>query len=210
MGALGHVWNHQTLRRFGMADGLFDSIVKVDSPAEGGILAFLCRGIGSQEEELEQTANEDSWKLVVLRFDNTTPKLTPSLQAALKASGWTVTQRSGLAPSDHTTKTVVLVLDELSKPVLTCINKQQWDTLKALIGSGTPILWVTKGAQHKRVTDPDRALAHGLFRVARRENPSAKLTVLDVQSSTSPATARAIVQVLTLLREWIWAPSFPF
>ena len=202
MGALDHVRDQQTLRRLGKVDGLFDSFVQVDSSVEGGILAFLGRSIGSQEVEFEQTAEEDPWNLVVLRLDNTAPKLAPSLQATLQASNWKVTQRSGqLALSDYAAKTVLLVLDEVSKPVLTRINGQQWFTLKALIGSGIPLLWVTKGAQHNRVTDPDRALVHGLFRVARRENPTANLTVLDVQSGTSPATAGAIDQVLTLLRK---------
>ena len=201
-GPLCHVWNRQTLRRLGKVDGLFDSVVEMDPPAEGGVLAFLGRSNGGQEAGIEPAADEGSWNLVVLRLDNTTPRLAPSLQATLEALGWTVTQRTGrLAQFEHTANMVVLILDELFKPVLTCINGQQWDILKALISSGTPLLWVTKGAQHYRVTDPDRALVHGLFRVARREDPTARLTVLDVQSGTSPATGVAIEQVLTLLRE---------
>ncbi|RYP24614.1 hypothetical protein DL765_000440 [Monosporascus sp. GIB2] len=202
-GAPGHGWNRRTLRRLGKVGGPFSSVVEVDSPAAGGTLAFLCRNIGIQGEELElgETSKEGCWNLVVLRLDTTTPKLAPSLQATLETSGWTITQRSTqLSPSDHTTRTVILVLDELSKPLLTRIDGPQWDTLKALISSGIPLLWVTKGAQHDRVTDPDRAMVHGLFRVARREDPTARLTVLDVQSGTSLATAWAVDQVLRLLR----------
>ncbi|KAL8724287.1 MAG: hypothetical protein Q9166_008034 [cf. Caloplaca sp. 2 TL-2023] len=54
-----------------------------------------------------------------------------------------------------------------------------------------PLLWVTKGAQYP-LTYPDKAMIHGLFRVARQEDSMAKFTTLDVQSSTSSATGRAI------------------
>lgn len=60
-------------------------------------------------------------------------------------------------------------------------------------------MWVTKGAVEQgifRVTDPDNAIVNSLFRVARREGDRAKLTTLDVQSSTSLATSWAIKQVL--------------
>lgn len=42
-------------------------------------------------------------------------------------------------------------------------------------------------------------MAGGLFRVARREYPIAKLTVLDVKSGPSPATAWDIRRTLDLL-----------
>jgi hypothetical protein len=57
---------------------------------------------------------------------------------------------------------------------------------------------VTKGVQY-HVTSPDRALVQGLFRVARRENVNSKLTTLDVECSSSAATAWAIEQVLGTL-----------
>lgn len=199
--SLGHVWKPQTLRLLGKVEGLFSPFLEVDTRADGDILAFLGTNTGPQEEESGHATDERPSNLVVLRLDNTTPKLAPSLQTLLESSGWTVFQRTGqLSPSDHNSKTVVLVLDELSKPLLTHINGQQWDALKTLVSSGTPVLWVTKGAQHDRVTDPDRALVHGLFRVIRREDPTAHLTILDVQSGTSPAAASAINQVLRHIR----------
>ena len=91
------------------------------------------------------------------------------------------------------------MLDELSAPVLTQVDSDQWESLKTLISSGNKLLWVTKGAQYE-FTNPDNALAHGLFRVIRMEDTNAKLTTLDVQSSTSPATGLAIDEILKLLR----------
>ena len=138
-------------------------------------------------------------ELVVVRPAESTPEiLPPSLDAVLKASGWTITQQT-LSTSKPTNESVVLVLDELWKPVLTQADQKQWDTIKALVSSGNPLLWVTKGAQFP-VTYPDNAMITGLFRVARQEDTMARLTILDVQSSTSPPTARAIEQVLGLLQ----------
>ena len=137
--------------------------------------------------------------LIVVRLAKTTPEaLPPSLQAVLEASGWNVTRQTYpfLKPTDEA---VVLILDELWNPVLTQADGKQWDAIKALVSSGNPLLWVTKGAQHP-VTNPDNALVIGLFRVARQEDSMAKLTTLDVQSSTSPATNWAIEKVLGLLR----------
>ncbi|KAH0436371.1 polyketide synthase [Colletotrichum camelliae] len=94
----------------------------------------------------------------------------------------------------------VLVLDELHAPILTNIDGDQWSALKTLVSSGRPLLWVTKGAQLK-VTDPNLALAHGLLRVARREDANVKITVLDVESSIGPNTAWAIKSVLETIRD---------
>ncbi|KAI0383025.1 hypothetical protein F5Y04DRAFT_270134 [Hypomontagnella monticulosa] len=138
-------------------------------------------------------------RLVVVRLSETAPAtLPPTLHSTLEASGWAISQQS-LPFSGPTNGAVVLVLDELSQPVLKQVNGQQWETIKELVSSGNPLLWVTKGAQYP-VTDPDNAMVHGLFRVARQEDPTVKLTTLDVQSSTSPATSWAIEKVLGLLK----------
>ncbi|KAB8293815.1 hypothetical protein EYC80_009297 [Monilinia laxa] len=136
--------------------------------------------------------------LSVVRFSETTPSLDLSLKAALEACGWNITELAYSSNEIAETGTVVLVLDELYVPVLTKINETQWEALKLLISSGNQLLWVTKGAQYK-VTDPDNALVHGIFRVACREDTSVKLSVLDVESSTGAATNYAIETVLKSL-----------
>ncbi|PSR80443.1 hypothetical protein BD289DRAFT_484972 [Coniella lustricola] len=193
--------HRQAFRQLFKANGVSDSVLEVDSLAEGGVTSFLARLSNSATSEVGQTMSEESKKLIVFRLDDSTPELSSPIRDAIEASGWTIEQRksTALLPSDHAANMVVLVLDELFSPVLTRVDGAQWDTLKSLIGSGTRLLWVTKGAQHDRVTDPDRALVHGLFRVARREDPTAKLTVLDVQSGPSPATAWAIRRTLDQL-----------
>ena len=136
--------------------------------------------------------------LFVVRLAKTTPeKLPPSLQSLLETSGWTITHRT-IPFSKPTDRAVILILDELWNPVLTHADEKQWEAIKGLVSSGSDVLWVTKGAQDP-VTDPDNAMINGLFRVARREDSMAKLTTLDVQSSTSPATCWAIEKVLRSL-----------
>lgn len=174
-----------------LANG-FDSVIKVtDAPSNG--LAYLSRTANTD------VATESDKNLLVVRLADTTPEvLPPLLQAALEASGWTITKRAlhMFKPNDGS---VVLILDELWNPVMTQVNQERWDSIKTLVSCGIPLLWVTCGAQG-RVTNPDQAMINGLFRVARQENTLVRLTTLDVQSSTSPATNWAIEKVLGLLR----------
>jgi hypothetical protein len=148
-----------------------------------------------EAQEQEDNAPQE---LCVARLSEQTPTLSSVLRSILETSGWKVTEQiypfQKLAPT-----TTILVLDELFGQVLTQANAEQWEALKSLITPGNNLLWVTKGAQYK-VTDPNTALAHGLFRVIRMEDANAKLTTLDVQSSTSPATGWAIDAVLRSLR----------
>ncbi|KAH9985141.1 KR domain-containing protein [Xylariaceae sp. FL0662B] len=166
------VWDEEATKKsleFAKADGassVFEIAATRDSP-----LAYLSKPKGSAVVRLH---DQSYGHLLVARLAQMTPRtLPPSLQATLEASGWTISQET-YPFSKHADGMVILVLDELSRPV-------------------------TKGAQHP-VTDPDNAMINGLFRVARQEDPTVKLTTLDVQSSTSPATSLVIAKVLELLR----------
>lgn len=187
-------WDDEAAKKslgFPFANGL-DSVIKVtDTPNHG--LAYLSSSTHAE------AATDSGKNLLVARLASTAPEVfPPSLQAALEAFGWTITHQAApiLKPTDGS---VVLILDELWNPVLTQANEEQWNSIKSLVGFGNPLLWVTSGAQGP-VTSPDKAMIHGLFRVARQEDTMAKLTTLDVQSSTSPATNWAIEKVLGLLQ----------
>ncbi|RWA11448.1 hypothetical protein EKO27_g3681 [Xylaria grammica] len=120
--------------------------------------------------------------------------LPHSLKAVLETSGWNVTYK--LYPfSKPSEGSAILILDELWEPVLTQVNNEQWEAIKSLISWGTPLLWVTEGAQGE-VTNPNNTMVYGLFRVARQEDPDAKLITLDIHSSKSPAMMWAIEKVL--------------
>ena len=156
-------------------------------------LAYLWSSTGTGPD------TESRENLIVVRLAENTPEaLPPSLQATLEASGWVITQQT-YPLSKPIDGAVVLILDELWNPVLTQADEKQWEAIKGLVSSANPLLWVTKGAQYP-ATNPDNALVNGLFRVARQEDSMAKLTTLDIQSSTSPATSWAIGKVLELLR----------
>ncbi|KAH9210204.1 KR domain-containing protein [Leptodontidium sp. 2 PMI_412] len=116
-----------------------------------------------------------------------------SSRAVLQNSGWRITEQT-YPFSDIAPGSVVLILDELFAPVLTEVSSEQWEALKTLISSGNNLLWVTKGAQHE-VTNPDNALAHGLFRVIRMEDANAKLTTLDTFVETEFAERDGILYV---------------
>ena len=164
--------------------------------APGRRSAYLCSKNGD-------VVADEGKHLTIARFHPGFRAIAPALQATLEASGWSIRTSSidKLAlGDDENLKSVILVLDDLSRSILTGIPENQWEGLKQVISTGASILWVTKGGQTSQVTEPDNALIQGLFRVVRRENPQARLTTLDVQSSTSPATTWAIDQILQKLR----------
>lgn len=186
-------WDHGTAKKRRESNEAHGSgsIIEIAATSNSSP-AYLLRNTGSGQ------VGDSRKSLLVPRLADTTPKaLPPSLQAALEASGWAITQQTHPI-SKPTDNAVILILDELWNPVLTKVDEKQWEALKALVSSGSPLLWVTRGAQNP-VTNPGNAMIHGLFRVARQEDSLANLTTLDVQSSTSPATAWAIGKVLGLL-----------
>lgn len=179
-----------TLRESLHKVGGFDDILHVD--VQSDLSAYFCTRV----HKSEPAPTHGPQKLFVARLTDSAPKLIPSLRCALETSGWSVSEHD--APfkfPSRTSGTTILVLDELAAPVLRYASQAQWKSLQSLVSSDCPVLWVTKGAQY-RVTEPDNALVAGLFRVIRMEDASASLFTLDVQSSTSPATWRAISAVL--------------
>lgn len=144
-------------------------------------------------------AESATQKLSIVSFSENAPALETSLAASLQTSGWAITSH-GLPLTKPVDGSIVLVLDELQSPLLRDISQEQWTSLQTLVSYGNPILWVTQGAQ-LRVTNPDTALAPGLFRVIRMEDQSAQLTTLDAESAAGPATDAAITRILNQLRQ---------
>ncbi|KAK8135250.1 beta-ketoacyl synthase domain-containing protein [Apiospora sp. TS-2023a] len=155
--------------------------------AEEGPAIYLCQN-GSPGFTTSQETTESKSRQRVARV------LVSANQTRIGALGhnrWGF----GLLPHPHPqppkfglTPGVILILDELTQPLLTSPTVARWAHLQSLVASGRPLLWVTRGSQHAPVTDPDSALVHGLFRVARRENYGAAklLHTLDVD----PASCR--------------------
>ena len=134
----------------------------------------------------------------LVRFSSSTPT-TQNIEDGLKRIGWDLAERR--APFESLEpRSTVLVMDELSSALLPTIREEQWEAIKALTQAGNRILWVTKGSQLD-VTEPDRAMAHGLFRTVRAEDPSVSVTTLDVESTSGIKTLGAIDSVLRSLQE---------
>ena len=134
----------------------------------------------------------------VVRFSKS-PAVTQGIEDGLKRAGWTLKDHeppfTSLKPNS-----IVLVMDDLSSPLFPSIHEEQWEGIKALSQVGSRILWVTEGSQ-LNVTQPEKAMAHGLFRTVRAEDPSVSVTTLDVESSSGGQTLRAIDSVLRSLQQ---------
>ncbi|KAI0972015.1 hypothetical protein F4678DRAFT_460844 [Xylaria arbuscula] len=150
------------------------------------------------EDTITDKASISLRDLIIVNLSSSPMKNLPEFEAVLVGSGWNIIHTS-YPFSKPTEEAVILILNELWEPVLTQVSNKQWDATKMLVSWSTPLLWVTQGAQGV-VTNPDSAMVHGLFRVARQEDPSVRLMTLDVESSRSPATTWAIEKILGLLK----------
>ena len=126
-------------------------------------------------------------------------QVTNDAKSALQQSGWQVTEHCHYPYPDLRPKSTVVIMDELSAPLLATASEDQWKAIKHLIAQGCKVLWITEGSQYK-VTQPNNALVHGLFRTIRAEDPSLSLTTLDVESCKSPVAISAINQILNFLQ----------
>ena len=139
-----------------------------------------------------------SKRLNIVRFTSSTPA-TQKIEDGLKRIGWDLAEQK--APFESLEpKSPVVVMDDLSSALLPTIREEQWEGIKTLTQLGARMLWVTKGSQMD-VTEPDRAMAHGLFRTVRAEDPSVSVTTLDVESASGIKTLEAIDSVLRSLQQ---------
>ncbi|KAI1094301.1 putative polyketide synthase [Rostrohypoxylon terebratum] len=191
---MGRLWSMKLPSYLSVGNENFGSIMEIPGRLPSSP-AYLCSNM------VPKKINQPG-RLTIARFHELAPFVNHALQATLQESGWKLqtTSIERLAVESEP-DSVTMVIDELFNPVMTNISESQWEALKQVIGTGRPLLWVTKGSQTAQATDPDNAMVHGLFRVVRREDPQARLVTLDVQSATSPATAWAIDQVLKKIRD---------
>ncbi|OQE43511.1 hypothetical protein PENCOP_c003G08807 [Penicillium coprophilum] len=115
------------------------------------------------------------------------------LQAGLVAAGWNVSQHE--APFDDIDPESIGIVVEFGDSILPTIIEFNWEAPKATISFGMKLLWVTEGSQME-VTNPSKAMIHGLGRTVRSEDPSVNLTTLDVEGVSNTATFNALITVL--------------
>lgn len=156
------------------------------------------RSVTLSTVQSESAKATPSQKVNLVRFSNATP-VTTKLADGLRSLGWDLTE-NGRSVDSVSPKSTVLVMDELSSSLFPTIHEDQWEGIKALTQLGARILWVTEGSQLD-VNSPERAMAHGLFRTVRAEDPSVSVTTLDVESASGPKTLGAIDTILKSLRQ---------
>jgi hypothetical protein len=126
-------------------------------------------------------------------------EVTSKSKDALVQLGWQIEEHFFPFPNLRP-KSTVLVLDELSSPVLTAVFDDQWQAIKELTSKEHKLLWVTTGSQFE-VSKPDNALIHGLSRTIRAEDPLLRLVTLDTQSGSGAETVAAIHHTLKYLEK---------
>lgn len=139
------------------------------------------------------------WRINIIRFAEDQSDIIEPIVRRLEQEGWVVNIAHEV-PRVQGNRTFALIVDELIHPVLRNMSSKQLETLKALLSSRIPILWATKGSQIN-TTHPDNALIHGLFRVVRQEDPTARLVTLDTRDDSDTSRISEIVaKVLDRIR----------
>ncbi|KAE8376147.1 hypothetical protein BDV26DRAFT_294376 [Aspergillus bertholletiae] len=138
-----------------------------------------------------------SKQLHVIYMDDKTVLPLPAEQSLVEA-GWQITKHDSLT-ENVPAGAPVLIVDELYSPLLTHVSEAQWLFLRHLITNGCKLLWVTRGGQLS-ASEPGSALAVGLFRSVRSEDPSATLMTLDIQDKEGPETLICLPLILEQLQ----------
>ena len=127
-------------------------------------------------------------------------KIGLKVKESLSRLGWKVFEHT-LPLHDLEPKSTVLVLDEISSPILADIQGRddQWLGIQRLVNLDCKMLWVTSGSQFE-VNNPNSALIYGLARVVRAENPSLVLLTLDIEAGSSATAPMAIERLLKATR----------
>ncbi|KAI0469975.1 polyketide synthase-like protein [Xylariaceae sp. FL0804] len=85
-------------------------------------------------------------------------------------------------------KTTVLSLTELDRPVFRDLNELTWDVITRLLQETSTILWVTQG---RRYADPYANMMTGLLRSSIHETPGLEVQLLDIEDPEN-LTSRSI------------------
>lgn len=127
-------------------------------------------------------------------------KIEPKVKESLSRLGWRVFEHS-LPFHDLELKCTVLVLDEISSPVLADIQARddQWHGIQHLLKLDCNMIWVTSGSQFE-VNNLNCALMHGFARVIRAENPNLVLLTLDIEAGSSANAPTPVDRLLKATR----------
>ncbi|KAI0020462.1 hypothetical protein F4780DRAFT_373288 [Xylariomycetidae sp. FL0641] len=131
-----------------------------------------------------------------------TKALIANLSEKLTADGATVDQKTLEEVLDaDLTKTRCIVATELDKPVLVNMSPAQFDAVKNVLLRSDGTLWLTKGGCTIDALSPEQNMITGLARTVRGEDPSVRLTTLDLDPAVAlkeSSVSSTVLQVLQL------------
>lgn len=142
----------------------------------------------------EALTNGVSHSVDLLRLSDTAHDVS-EIEQSITENGFTVRHVDVEQLGEIKYGSTVLIVDEAYASVLCDIDHKQWHAIRALTERDCKILWITAGAQ-MQVTNPQGALINGMARVIRAENPSAALTILDVEDVSNAHAREAIKKLL--------------
>ncbi|KAL5372036.1 hypothetical protein DPSP01_013809 [Paraphaeosphaeria sporulosa] len=148
----------------------------------------------AQPSAREALANGVSHSVDLLRLSNIAHDMS-EIEHSVTDNGFTVRQLDVEHLGEIKSGSTVLIVDEAYKSVLCDVDQKQWHAIRTLTERDCRILWITAGAQ-LQVTNPQGALINGMARVIRAENPSAALTILDVEDVSNACAREAINKLL--------------
>ncbi|KAK7993868.1 NADPH:adrenodoxin oxidoreductase [Apiospora arundinis] len=115
------------------------------------------------------------------------------LKKALESTGSVITQRE--LTDDASSLCEHVVIDDTDGQFYSCLNRQSFDALKALLMKGVRLLWLTRGVVqgHSLVG----GMAGGFLRALCSEMAASRIVLLDYSEDESPeAVGRAIVDLV--------------
>ncbi|KAI1145536.1 hypothetical protein F4825DRAFT_473895, partial [Nemania diffusa] len=115
---------------------------------------------------------------------------TTGLASALTECGRAVHEKQlgGFAISDQQ----CIVIDDRKGTALLSLSEADFSSLKVIIASGSPLLWLTRGVQEGY--SAEGGLVEGFLRVIRSEQASARIILLDVDNAEAiKNVAQAII-----------------
>lgn len=92
-----------------------------------------------------------------------------------------------------------IFLDELECPILAKMSSETYQAIQNLC-TAARVLWVIQGAQGDLSANPESAMAIGLTRSVRSENPAVRLVTLDLDSQTKLSPSRTSEVIATVCR----------
>lgn len=103
----------------------------------------------------------------------------------------TISIQSSVIAGFEAPSTGAIIVHDSAGTLLSSLDKLVFESLKKIIASGTPLVWLTSGVNQGK--NPFGAMAQGFLRAIRSEQASAKITLLDSDTEESPKLISKVI-----------------